>query len=95
MAKRATKEIPRIDHGRRNLLLHLSRHVHYAPTPIKKFVRTAGHDRTIKIQAGQHTVTAADPLPQDLKRWQTPRGPRQSQTTSPREREKLALAHWA
>ena len=34
--------------------------------PIRKFVKTARRYRTIQIQAGQHTVTAADPLPDDL-----------------------------
>jgi hypothetical protein len=33
---------------------------------IKKFVRTARRYRTIQIQAGAHTLTAADPLPDDL-----------------------------
>ena len=33
---------------------------------IKKFVRTTRRYRTIEIQAGQHTITAADPLPEDL-----------------------------
>jgi hypothetical protein len=33
---------------------------------IKKFVRTARRYRTIQIQAGKHTITAADPLPEDL-----------------------------
>jgi Transposase DDE domain len=33
---------------------------------IKKFVRTARRYRTIEIQAGAHTITAADPLPDDL-----------------------------
>ncbi|GAA2152707.1 hypothetical protein GCM10009826_11270 [Humibacillus xanthopallidus] len=33
---------------------------------IKKFVRTARRCRTIEIQAGAHTPTAADPLPADL-----------------------------
>ncbi|GIJ24833.1 IS1634 family transposase [Micromonospora lutea] len=33
---------------------------------IKKFVRTARRYRTIEIQAGEHTITAADPLPHDL-----------------------------
>jgi hypothetical protein len=36
---------------------------------IRKFVRTARRYRTIEIQAGPHTITAADPLPQnDLRR---------------------------
>ena len=34
---------------------------------IKKFVRTARRYRTIEIQAGEHTITAADPLPDDLR----------------------------
>jgi len=33
---------------------------------IKKFVRTARRYRTIEIQAGKHTITAADPLPEEL-----------------------------
>ena len=33
---------------------------------IKKFVRTTRRYRTITIQAGEHTITAADPLPDDL-----------------------------
>ena len=34
---------------------------------IRKFVRTARRYRTIQIQAGIHTVTATDPLPDDLR----------------------------
>jgi transposase len=34
---------------------------------IRKFVRTARRYRTIEIQAGPHTITAADPLPDDLR----------------------------
>jgi hypothetical protein len=30
---------------------------------IKKFIRTARRYRTIEIQAGAHTITAADPYP--------------------------------
>lgn len=33
---------------------------------IKKFVTTARRYRTISIQAGEHTITAADPIPEDL-----------------------------
>jgi hypothetical protein len=33
---------------------------------IKRFVTTARRYRTIHIQAGEHTITAADPLPDDL-----------------------------
>jgi hypothetical protein len=32
----------------------------------RKFVRTARRYRTIEIQAGTYTITAADPLPDDL-----------------------------
>ena len=38
---------------------------------IKKFVKTARRYRTIQIQAGAHTITAADPLPDDLRRPRT------------------------
>jgi hypothetical protein len=34
---------------------------------IRKFVRTARRYREIQIQAGQHTITAADPVPDDLR----------------------------
>jgi Transposase DDE domain len=34
---------------------------------IRKFVKTARRYRTIEIQAGPHTITAADPLPGDLR----------------------------
>jgi hypothetical protein len=34
---------------------------------IKKFVRTARRYRTIEIQAGAHTITAADSLPDELR----------------------------
>lgn len=33
---------------------------------IRKFFRAAGRYRTIEIQVGAHTITAADPLPGDL-----------------------------
>jgi hypothetical protein len=34
---------------------------------IKRFVTTARRYRTITIQAGDHTITAADPLPDELR----------------------------
>lgn len=34
---------------------------------VRRFVRTARRYRTIQIQAGAHTLTAADPLPDDLR----------------------------
>ena len=34
---------------------------------IRRFVRTARRYRTIEIQAGNHTITAADPLPNALR----------------------------
>ena len=34
---------------------------------IRKFVKTARRYRTIQIQAGPHTITAADPLPDNLR----------------------------
>ncbi len=39
---------------------------------IKRFVRTARRCRTIQIRAGDHTISAADPLPDDLKAATTP-----------------------
>jgi hypothetical protein len=33
---------------------------------IKKFVRTARRYRTVTVQAGSHTLTAAEPPPADL-----------------------------
>ena len=35
---------------------------------IKRFVTTLRRYRTIQIKAGEHTLTAADPLPGDLPR---------------------------
>jgi transposase len=34
---------------------------------IRRFVKTARRYRTIQIQAGPHAITAADPLPGDLR----------------------------
>jgi hypothetical protein len=34
---------------------------------IRKFVKTARRYRTIEIRAGRQTITAADPLPDDLR----------------------------
>jgi transposase len=34
---------------------------------IKRFVRTARRYRTINVQIGTHTITASDPLPDDLR----------------------------
>ena len=34
---------------------------------IRKFVRTARRYRTVQIRAGQHLLTAQDPLPDDLR----------------------------
>ncbi len=33
---------------------------------LRKFVKTARRYRTIEITLGEHTITAADPLPDDL-----------------------------
>jgi hypothetical protein len=34
---------------------------------IKKFVSTARRYRTVQVRAGQHILTAEDPLPPDLR----------------------------
>jgi transposase len=39
---------------------------HQTSWSIKKFVRTARRYRTVQIRAGKQTLTAADPLPDDL-----------------------------
>jgi hypothetical protein len=40
---------------------------HQTRWSIKKFVRTARRYRTVRIKAGRQTLTAADPLPDDLR----------------------------
>jgi transposase len=40
---------------------------HQTGWSIRKFVKTARRYRTIQIQAGTHTITAADTLPDDLR----------------------------
>ena len=40
---------------------------HQTGWSIRKFVKTARRYRTVQIQAGPHTITAADPLPGDLR----------------------------
>jgi hypothetical protein len=40
---------------------------HQAGWSIRKFTRTARRYRTIEIRAGNHVITAADPLPDDLR----------------------------
>jgi hypothetical protein len=52
------------------LMLHNEQRPDYPPAgaaDTRRFVRTAHRYRTIEIQAGAHTVTAADPLPADLR----------------------------
>jgi Transposase DDE domain len=39
---------------------------HQTGWSIRKFVKTARRYRTVQIQAGDHLITAADPLPEDL-----------------------------
>ncbi len=47
--------------------LAITRHVEQVTGwSIRKFVRTARRYRTVTIQAGTQTITAADPLPDDL-----------------------------
>lgn len=40
---------------------------HQTGWSIRKFVKTARRYRTVQIQAGPHTITAADPLADDLR----------------------------
>jgi hypothetical protein len=39
---------------------------HQTGWSIRKFIKTARRYRTIEIQAGDHVLTAADPIPSDL-----------------------------
>jgi Transposase DDE domain len=48
--------------------LALSRWIeHQTSWSIRKFVKTARRYRTVEIQAGDHVITAADPIPNDLR----------------------------
>jgi hypothetical protein len=48
--------------------LAVSRRIEHATGwSIRKFVKTARRYRTTQIQAGDHVITAADPLPDDLR----------------------------
>jgi transposase len=40
---------------------------HQTGWSIRKFIKTARRYHTIEIQVGAHTITAADPLPADLR----------------------------
>jgi hypothetical protein len=76
MSKHDLQARPIYHHKRESIEAHLSvvfaalavgRHIEAATGwSIKKFVRTARRYRTIQINAGGHTITAADPLPDDL-----------------------------
>jgi hypothetical protein len=39
---------------------------HQTGWSIRKFIKTARRYRTVQIQAGDHTITAADPIPEEL-----------------------------
>lgn len=77
MSKHDLQARPIYHHLRESIEAHLSIVVaamavsHYIETEtgwsIKKFVRTARRYRTVKIKAGNQTLTAADPLPDDLR----------------------------
>lgn len=77
MSKHDLQARPIYHHLRDSIEAHLSIVVaamavsHYIETQtgwsIKKFVRTARRYRTVKIKAGDHTLTAADPLPEDIR----------------------------
>ncbi len=40
---------------------------HQTGWSIRKFIKTARRYRTVQISAAAHTITAADPLPDDLR----------------------------
>jgi hypothetical protein len=77
MSKHDLQARPIYHHLRDSLEAHLSIVIaamtvsHYIETQtgwsIKQFVRTARRYRIVKIKVGDHTLTAADPLPDDLR----------------------------
>jgi Transposase DDE domain len=77
MSKHDLQARPIYHHLRESIEAHLSIVVaamavshyieHQTGWSIKKFVRTARRYRTVKIKAGRQTLTAADPLPNDLR----------------------------
>jgi len=77
MSKHDLQARPIYHHIRESIEAHLSIVVvalavshwveHQTGWSIKKFVRTARRYRTVKIKAGTQILTAADPLPDDLR----------------------------
>ena len=77
MSKHDLQARPIYHHTRESIEAHLSIVVaalavshwieHQTGWSIKKFVRTARRYRTVKIKAGRQILTAADPLPDDLR----------------------------
>lgn len=77
MSKHDLQARPIYHHLRESIEAHLSivvtamavsHHIeHQTGWSIKKFVRTAHRYRTVKIKAGRKILTAADPLPDDLR----------------------------
>ena len=77
MSKHDLQARPIYHHIRESIEAHLSIVVAAMPVShwievqtgwsIKKFVRTARRYRTVHIKAGSQTITAADPLPNDLR----------------------------
>jgi len=77
MSKHDLQARPIYHHLRESIQAHLSIVVaamavsHYIEAQtgwsIKKFVRTTRRYRTVKIKAGRQILTAADPLPDDLR----------------------------
>ena len=77
MSKHDLQARPVYHHLRESIEAHLSivvtamavsHHIeHQTGWSIKKFVRTARRYRTVKIKAGRQILTAADPLPDDLR----------------------------
>ena len=77
MSKHDLQARPIYHHLRESIEAHLSIVVaalavshyieHQTGWSIKKFVRTARRYRTVKIKAGDQILTAADPLPDDLR----------------------------
>ena len=77
MSKHDLQARPIYHHSRESIEAHLtmvfaamavSHYIeHQTGWSIKKFVRTARRYRTVQIKAGRQTLSAADPLPDDLR----------------------------
>ena len=92
MSKHDLQARPIFHHKRESIEAHLTvvfaalavtRHIETSTgRSIKKFVKTTRRYREVVIAAGDQLITAADPLPDDLRDASTPSAPRQRLRTN-------------